>query len=219
MEDASSTSSMSACTPRWRRRPEDRPHQIIQAALEVFDENGLTGARLEDIAKRAGVSKGTIYLYFPNKEALFRDVVRISVIEAIEYGEKIPRGQNATEQLRHFMAAYWHFLRSPNFVTIARLVMGELHQFPELATFYADYVILRARKLIVRILQRGIKSGEFRELDAATSARMLTSLFSSQALWCNKRHLFPHMEHVTDIQVYDQIVDFYLHAIHACPTQ
>ena len=68
---------MSAVTqPRWRRLPEERPSQILDAALEVFAEHGMAAARLEDIAKRAGVSKATIYLYFPNKEALFRAVIR-----------------------------------------------------------------------------------------------------------------------------------------------
>src|SRR5437763_1289870 len=61
-------------TPKWRRRPEHRPQQIIEAALEVFGECGLAKSRLQDIADRAGVSKGTIYLYFPNKEELFREL-------------------------------------------------------------------------------------------------------------------------------------------------
>src|SRR3954464_7728803 len=74
--------------PRWRRLPEERPAQILDAALDVFAEHGLGAARLEDIAKRAGLSKGTIYLYFPNKEALFREVVRQTVVSQIESGER-----------------------------------------------------------------------------------------------------------------------------------
>jgi AcrR family transcriptional regulator len=205
--------------PRWRRLPEERPQQILAAALQVFDENGLAGARLEDIAKRAGVSKGTIYLYFPNKEELFREVVRSCIAEALEYGVKIPRGKSATEQLRAFMEGFWHFVRSPNYVTISRLVMGELHQFPELAKFYANDVILRARRFIARIVKRGIATGEFRNIDPVVAARMLTALFGAKALWCRKRHIFSHMEHVTDEEVFDQLVDFYLHALRACPQQ
>src|SRR6478752_3886523 len=74
--------------PRWRRLPEDRPRQILTAALEVFGERGLAAARLEDIAKRAGLSKGTIYLYFPNKEELFREVIRHTIIAQIERAER-----------------------------------------------------------------------------------------------------------------------------------
>src|SRR5512141_750716 len=74
--------------PKWRRLPEERPRQIVDAALAVFGEHGLAGARLEDIAKRAGVSKGTIYLYFANKEELFREVVRGTVIACLEDAER-----------------------------------------------------------------------------------------------------------------------------------
>src|SRR6476661_6429774 len=84
----SATKSAVAKSPKWRRRPEHRPQQIIEAALEVFGECGLAKARLQDIAARAGVSKGTIYLYFPNKEELFREVVRHTAVAAIETGER-----------------------------------------------------------------------------------------------------------------------------------
>src|SRR6478609_4648585 len=80
--------SESAVEPRWRRLPEERPKQILDAALEVFSERGLAAARLEDIAKRAGLSKGTIYLYFPNKEELFREVIRHTIIAQIERAER-----------------------------------------------------------------------------------------------------------------------------------
>src|SRR3954463_14919654 len=74
--------------PKWRRLPEERPAQIVEAALEVFASRGLAAARLEDIAKAAGVAKATIYLYFPNKEALFREVIRQTVVSHIETGER-----------------------------------------------------------------------------------------------------------------------------------
>src|SRR5476651_1052584 len=82
------TKSTKSAQPKWRRRPEHRPQQIIEAALEVFGECGLANARLQDIAERAGVSKGTIYLYFPNKEELFREMVRQTAVAAIEYAER-----------------------------------------------------------------------------------------------------------------------------------
>ena len=80
--------SQVATEPRWRRLPEERPRQILEAALTVFAERGLAAARLEDIARHAGLSKGTIYLYFPNKEELFREVIRHSVVAFIERGEE-----------------------------------------------------------------------------------------------------------------------------------
>src|ERR1043165_10134843 len=95
--------------PRWRRLPEERPRQILAAALEVFGEHGLAGARLEDIAKRAGLSKGTIYLYFPNKEELFREMVRDTVVSKIERREEEfnARTGSATDALIDFMRGHW----------------------------------------------------------------------------------------------------------------
>ena len=103
--------------PKWRRRPEHRPQQIIEAALEVFGESGLANARLQDIASRAGVSKGTIYLYFPNKEELFREMIRQTAVAAIERAAKDVTQGTPTEQLLAFMKGYWEFVRSPVFST------------------------------------------------------------------------------------------------------
>ncbi len=122
----SANSVRKARTPRWKRRPEARPAQIIEAALDVFGQKGLANARLEDIAARAGVSKGTIYLYFANKEALFREMIRETAIAAIERGEQRPATGSPTEQLTLIMQRYWEFIRSQAFSTIHRLVIGEL---------------------------------------------------------------------------------------------
>ena len=138
--------------PKWRRRPEHRPQQIIEAALEVFGECGLANARLQDIAERAGVSKGTIYLYFPNKEELFREMIRQTAVAAIERAEQGLAQGNPTTQLLAFMRGYWAFVRSPAFITIYRLVLGELHQFPDLAKFYAHEVVARRQRLLSGII-------------------------------------------------------------------
>ena len=101
---------------RWRRLPEERPQQILDAAFEVFGEHGLASARLDDIAKRAGVAKGTIYLYFPNKEALFKEMIRQTVIAHLERSERdfvADRGTSATDQLRDYMQGLWFLTRSP----------------------------------------------------------------------------------------------------------
>lgn len=201
--------------PRWRRLPEERPHQILQAALEVFGEQGLAGARLEDIAKRAGVSKGTIYLYFPNKEELFREMVRSTVVEAIAAGERIPESGPALAQLTTFMRDYWGFVRTPAFVVVYRVVVSELHHFPDLVEFYVNEVMIRAQQLLARIIGRGVASGEFRSLDPTVAARMLTSLFSTNAVWCSKRKFFPHMQDRSDDQIFAELVDFYLSALRA----
>lgn len=207
--------SIEVSEPRWRRLPEERPQQILRSALEVFGEHGLAGARLEDIAKRAGVSKGTIYLYFPNKEALFREMVRSTIVEAIVAGEGIPNNGSVRDQLTTFMEQYWDFVRTPAFSVIYRVVVSELHHFPDLVEFYSAEVIARAQRLIAGILSRGVTTGEFRAVDPTVAARMLISLFSTSAMWCCRRKFFPHLRDRTDEQIYNELVDFYLSALRA----
>jgi AcrR family transcriptional regulator len=183
----------------------------------VFDEQGLAGARLEDIAKQAGVSKGTIYLYFPNKEELFQEVIRMTVIATIDDEERLPPEATAIDQLRRYMRRYWDFSRTKEWATVYRLVIGELHRFPDLTAFYMTEVVMRKREQIVRVIQRGIESGEFRPVDPMVAARTMASMFSMHSLFCQHREFFPDLQDQTDNEVFEQISDFYLHAICVCP--
>lgn len=205
------------CAPKWRRCPEDRPEQIIKAALEVFGECGLANARLQDIAERAGVSKGTIYLYFPNKEELFREMVRQTAVAAIERAEQAETLGTPTRQLLAYMRAYWVFVRSPVFMTIYRLVLGELHQFPDLAKFYADEVVARGQRLLSGIIRRGIDAGEFRLIDPMIAARMLVALTVMNGIWRDERTGVPLLAHKSDDEVFNELAQFYLHSI--APTE
>jgi AcrR family transcriptional regulator len=200
-------------SPKWRRRPEHRPQQIIAAALEVFGECGLAKSRLQDIADRAGVSKGTIYLYFPNKEELFREMVRQTAVAAIEKGEKTVTQGTPTEQLCTAMRAHWNFVCSPVFSTIHRLVLGELHQFPDLAEFYANEVVARGLKLFSGIIGRGVEAGEFREIDPMIAARMLVALTVMNGIWRDKHTGVPLLCHKKDEEVFRELAHFYLHAL------
>jgi len=202
-----------SATPKWRRCPEDRPEQIIKAALAVFGECGLANARLQDIAERAGISKGTIYLYFPNKEELFREMIRQTAVAAIERAEQADVQGTPTNQLLAFMRGYWAFVRSPVFLTIYRLVLGELHQFPDLAKFYAHEVVARGQKLLAGIIRRGIDAGEFREIDPMVAARMVVALTVMNGIWRDEHTGVPLLAHKTDDDVFNELAQFYLHAI------
>jgi len=208
----------SPAEPRWRRLPGERPEQILNAALLVFGEHGLAGARLEDIAKRAGLSKGTIYLYFPNKEALFREMVRHTVVSQLEEGERRfgSASGTATDALTSFMRDYWTFIRSEQFAPIFRLIHAEIHNFPDLAEFYAEEVVTRGHRLIASIISRGIETGEFRSLDPFVAARMLTAPFVIHGLWCRHREFFASVSKKTDDQVLEELMQFYLYAIQPC---
>jgi AcrR family transcriptional regulator len=202
-----------SAAPKWRRRPEHRPQQIIEAALEVFGEQGLANARLQDIAARAGVSKGTIYLYFPNKEELFREVIRHTAVAAIESGEKTLVQGTPTQQLYSAMRGYWKFVRSPVFGTLHRLVLGELHQFPDLAQFYADEVVSRGLRLLSGIIRRGIDNGEFRDIDPMTAARMLVALTVMNGIWSDQHTGVPLLCHKKEEEVFQELAHFYLHSL------
>jgi AcrR family transcriptional regulator len=197
--------------------PEERPRQILCAALAVFAERGLAAARLEDIAKRAGLSKGTIYLYFPNKEELFRGVIRQTVVSRIEAGERqaSERAGSATAALERFVRDYWAFVRSPEFAPVFRLVLGEIQNFPDLAQFYAQEVVARGHRLVVSLIQNGIETGEFRDLDPSVAARMLMAPVAMHGFWCSHRECFTAVAKKTDSEVLDEILQFYLHAIRA----
>jgi len=203
--------------PRWRRLPEERPRQILDAALEVFGERGLAGARLDDIARRAGVSKGTIYLYFPNKEELFREVVRAIVVDRLRQAAADAGTGNPVDELKRYFRAHWDFVRSPEFQTIYKLVNSELHNFPDLAEFYGREVIMPSTQLLAGMIRRGIDRGDFRRVDPVLAARFMASTALTHSTWCAKRHVFKLLTDVTDEQVFEQLSDFLFHAINATP--
>jgi AcrR family transcriptional regulator len=202
-----------------RRAPDERPQQIIDAALAVFDERGLAGARLDDIAQRAGIAKGTIYLYFPNKEELFREVIRHTLVDRLDAarGEIAALGEavSATEQLRHYAQGWWAFLLTPGYQAVYRLVIGELHRFPDVAEFYAREVVSRSHALVGSIIGRGVERGEFRPIEPAVASRMLTAMLSTHALWVSKQKYFKFAA-ATPLdadEVRDQVFDFILRAL------
>jgi AcrR family transcriptional regulator len=200
--------------PRWRRLPEERPKQIIDAALEVFAERGLSAARLDDIAKIAGLSKGTIYLYFPNKEELFREVVRTTVIEYIARAELIfETERDALSALRVWMEEYWKRLRSPVFPAMHRIFTSELQSFPDLAAFYATEVVERSQRLVCGMVQRAIDDGVFRRTDPLVASRMLSALFVSHAMWYHRRNCFKSISDIPGDELLAQIRDFFFAAM------
>ncbi len=156
----------SAAQPPRRRRKQARPNEIIAAGLSVFAERGYAAARLEDVAARAGIGKGTIYLYFPSKEALFRAAVRVGIVPVFDALDAIAADSTgpAAELLR-LIAARMLALIESEFAAIPRLVLSEAANFPEIARFYAEEVGGRGRRLIGGVLLRGMERGEFRRMD------------------------------------------------------
>jgi AcrR family transcriptional regulator len=179
--------------PRWLRRKDDRPAELTAAALQLFVERGYAATRLEDVAARANVSKGTLYLYFRNKEELFQAVVRKGLVETIEMGEALVaefRG-GAAELLVLLIRGWWDALVLSPFSGIPKLVIGESGNFPELARIYFEEVIDRGSRLIESVLARGVKSGQFRALDPHHLTRIAIAPVVMAALW---KHSFGRLE-------------------------
>jgi AcrR family transcriptional regulator len=197
--------------PGRRRRPDERPAQILEAALDVFGEKGLAAARLDDIARRAGLAKGTIYLYFPNKDELFRAVIRSTVVAELDRAESVLAAGPPDTQLDTFMRGYWDFIRTPTFERVHRLVMSEMPKFPDLGRFYATEVMARGHKLVANIVSAGVAGGIFRDVDPSGAARMIVGSFVMHGIWRTKRLILPHISNVSDETLFAQITDF-IHA-------
>jgi AcrR family transcriptional regulator len=204
--------------PRWRRLPEERPHQILDAALSVFAEHGIDAAKLEEIAARAGVSKGTIYLYFPSKEELFREVVRQKVGPAIANADNASLSEETAEgQLKVFIARQWECLGMQDSEGWIRLVMLELHKYPDLAEFHWNEVVTRSNTILANIISRGIASGEFRQTDPEIAARMIKAVVLMHVLWVGPRAPAPPEHRPAVGTVLANVTDFVLHALRAVP--
>ncbi len=139
----------------------------MAAALELFVEKGFAGTRLEDVAARASVSKGTLYLYFDSKEALFKAVVQEGIVPVLEAGAGLVdsfKGSSA-DLLREMLRVWWQHIGNTHLGGIPKLIISEAGNFPELAAYYNEAVIVRGRNLMRRTLQRGIDAGEFRAVE------------------------------------------------------
>jgi AcrR family transcriptional regulator len=212
--------SILAAPPRWQRRPEARPDEILDAALVVFGESGFARAKIDDVARLAGVSKGTVYLYYDSKEALFREMVRAKIVACLAEGEALVRTHEGSARalLVDLIRRMYVRMREEGMTRIARVVQAELMYFPELARFYFDEVILRARRLIEQVLERGAATGEFRSTPHAFAARGLTSLLVHTAHVQCFYHVFDPQA-LGEEQALDGLLDLYLHGVLARPAE
>lgn len=150
------------------RRKEARPGELLDAAMDLFVEKGFAATRAEEVASRAGVSKGTLFLYFQSKEELFKAVVRQNISGAFPvWNAEFDAFSGSSALMLHYaMSQWWERLGATKASGITKLVMSEARNFPEIAAFYQAEVMAPGRALIKRIFQRGIDSGEFRPMNA-----------------------------------------------------
>jgi AcrR family transcriptional regulator len=200
--------------PRWERRKEARPQELLAAALDLFVERGYAAARLDDVAARAGVSKGTLYLYFANKEELFKAVVRENVVPVLgEFEGIIDAYEGPSKELfREIALGWWERFGNTKLSGIAKLIMAESGNFPEVTRFYHDEVISRVKTMIVRMLESGIQRGEFRQVDVSQATNVLIAPVIMLMMW---KHSFGacHVEPISPGQYLNTYIDLFLNGL------
>lgn len=164
---------MNETVRKFRRRADARPDEVLDAALAVFVDKGFSAAKVEDIARRAGVSKGLVYLYFPSKEALLEGIVQRAVA---------PLATSALSELEHYkgnpripitglMVRLGHLLTDPETVAIPQLILREAMNFPGIAEMYRRNVLDRVAPPLTALIARGVEDGYFRPVDPELALR------------------------------------------------
>ncbi len=171
--------------PRFQRRKEDRPAEITQAAFAAFAENGYAATRIDEVAKRAGVSKGLLYLYFKTKEDLFKAVIRSflapridALISNIEESDL-----SAEEFLRGPFLAFAKSLPKSPAKILVRLMIAEGPKYPDLTAWYWDNVVSRALDALRTLIRRGVDNGEFRESAVNEFPQLLVAPIFFSMIW------------------------------------
>jgi AcrR family transcriptional regulator len=173
--------------PARRRLKEARPQQLLDAALTLFVEKGFAATRAEEVAQRAGVSKGTLYLYYPSKEELLKAVIREHLSSRIAAGAAEAERHRglAADLLREVFCRWWLDAFDSPISGVFKLIITEVRNFPEIAEFYFSEVVQPGEQLIARIVQRGIDSGEFDALDVSC---VVHSLVFPLVMLCVHKH-------------------------------
>ncbi len=161
--------------PKFRRRAEARPDEVLDAALELILEKGFAATKVEEIAARAGLSKGAVYLYFPSKEAVLEGIVKRAMM---------PIAQSALDMAANYagdprtvitmvMKTVAHRMTDPKLIAIPKLMMREMINFPDFAAMYRREVLDRVIPMVMQLIKTGIDEGYLRPVDPELTIRSL----------------------------------------------
>ncbi len=215
-------SNANESAPKRERRKEARPGELLDAALDLFVEKGFSATRADEVAARAGVSKGTLFLYFQSKEDLFKAVVRENI------ANKFPTWQEefvtfegtSSEMLRYAMTSWWERIGKTRASGITKLVMSEAQNFPEIAEFYQEEVIKPGTAMIRSILARGVQSGEFREMDLEQAVHLIVAPMIFLMMWKHSMGACATSAKIVDPEQFIHMqVDVLLHGMTAQTTK
>ena len=168
---------MSPILATRQRRKEARPQELLDAALALFVERGFAATRTDEVARRAGVSKGTLYLYYQSKEEIFKAVVRAKLSAGILEGREVAAAfeGSSADLLSLVLRTWWEHVGLGACAGIVKIMMAEAGNFPELAQFYAEEVIAPAQTLLGSVIERGVARGEFRAVPVRETVHVLCS--------------------------------------------
>lgn len=171
--------------PKRERRKEARPGELVKAALDLFVEKGFAATRVDEVAARAGVSKGTLFLYFESKEDLFKAVIRDNIANLFPaWNEEFKTFTGSSADMLHYaMDLWWNNVGNTPASGIVKLVISEAQNFPEIAAFYQSSVVEPGTHLLRSILQRGVDTGEFRQMDTSKSVFSIISPMIFLMMW------------------------------------
>ncbi len=204
--------SLTIAEPRFKRRKEERPAEITQAALEAFAENGYAATRVDEVAKRAGVSKGLLYLYFKTKEELFKAVIRSVVVPRIDALQTAiaDTDLSAEDFLRGPFLEFIQKLPDSPARIIVRLLIAEGPKHPDLTAYYCDQVVANGMDALRQLINRGVEGGEFRRSSLEEFPQLLVAPVLVSIVWMT---LFQkHMPLDTD-RLLESHIDLVLGAI------
>lgn len=161
--------------PKFRRRAEARPDEVLDAALDLFIEKGFAATRVEDIAKRAGISKGAVYLYFPSKESLLEGLVKRAIVPVANNVFAMARSfeGDPREAITMVMRGLARQFDNPKLFAIPKIIMREAVTFPEIGKMYRTEVLDRAIPVVEALVRKGIAGGYFRDVDPEMSVRSI----------------------------------------------
>jgi AcrR family transcriptional regulator len=183
-----SSPNATVSSPATRQRRKDaRPQELLEAALALFGEKGFAATRIEEVAQRAGVSKGTLYLYYPSKEELFKAVIAhylsSRIADTVQQVEAYRGSMGAL--LQDLLVSWWQQMYASPASAAFKIIISESRNFPEIAEYYVQHVIEPGSALIGGIIQRGVASGEFQTDDIED---VVHSLVLPMVMVCAHRH-------------------------------
>jgi AcrR family transcriptional regulator len=183
-EPVQSTGGKQTAAPNRAERAAERRAAIVQAAMEEFIARGFAATRLDDIAKRAGVAKGTIYLHFKDKESMFEELIRTAIVPLVgRMSGPPPASGSIRDMIEAIALTFIREIATTPRADIVRLIIAEGPRFPAIADFYYREVISRGLGGMRALIELAIARGEIRQPELARFPQLLIAPAIVAVIW------------------------------------